>query len=137
MTTAFSLLLSLSSLSHREAAELLCVRIDTIKSWSSGRNRCPDGALADMRDLIVKQERSAAEGLSQIARLAAEDRAPDLVELGEPIDDDDAQSMGWPCVGAWRGMAARVVADAAVPVSIVPRGRTTATKAAKEIKKAH
>lgn len=132
MTTPFSLLLQLSGLSHREAAEFLAVRLDTIKSWSSGRNTCPDGALADMRRLIAKQDRAAVKALAQIAQLKTDHVSPDVVELGEPIDDNDAQSFGWPCVGAWRGMAARVVmaCPRGVTIQIVPRGSTPATRAA-------
>lgn len=137
MTTPFSLLLSLSGLSHREAGEFLCVRLDTIRSWSSGRNRCPDGALDDLKKLISKQARTASEALDQISRLETRHGSPDAVELGEPLDDDDAQSIGWPCVGAWRGMAARVMAGApkGIVIAIVPRGSTPATAAARDLHK--
>lgn len=133
MTTPFSLLLSLSGLSHREAADYMHVRLDTVKSWASGRNQCPHGAIADMRRLIAQQERTAAETLAQIAQLETDHGSPDAVELGEPIDDDDAQSIGWPCLGAWRGMAARVVraSQRGATIQIVPRGSTPATRAAK------
>lgn len=132
MTTPFSLLLQLSGISHRDAADFLAVRLDTVKSWSSGRNKCPDGAITDMRRLIAGQERTAAEALAQIAQLQTDHGSPDAIEFGEPLDDDDAQSIGWPCVGAWRGMAARVVANAPpeVQIRIVQRGSTLATQAA-------
>ena len=131
MTTPFAILAALAGLSHREAAELLNVRPDTVKSWSAGRNRAPAGAVAELRNLIAKQERSAAEALTVAARLAGEHGAPDTLELGEPVDDEEARSMGWPCVGAWRAMAARVTAGATIDVAIVPRGSTAATRAAK------
>ena len=130
MTTPFSLLVLLAGLSQREAGDFLGVRIDTVKSWSSGRNRCPDGALADMRRLVAQQERTASEALAQIEHMESGHGLPDAIELGEPVDDDDARSIGWPCVGAWRGMAARVVAGTDRPVEIVPRGSTPATRAA-------
>ena len=133
MTTPFSLLLQISGLSHREAADFLAVRLDTVKSWSSGRNRCPDGAIKDMRGLIAGQRQAANEALAQIDELIRQHDAPDAIELGEPVDDDDAQTIGWPCVGAWQGMAARVVAGAPAGAvfAIVPRGSTPATSAAK------
>lgn len=130
MTTPFALLVSLAGLSHREAGDFLSVRIDTVKSWSSGRNRCPDGALAELRALVAKQARTASEALAQIKRLEIGHGAPDAIELGEPASDKEAQSIGWPCVGAWRGMAARVVAETDTSVEIVPRGSTPATRAA-------
>lgn len=133
MTTPFSLLLHISGLSHREAADFLAVRLDTVKSWSSGRNRCPDGAIGDMLALVAKQERAAGEALAQINQMIATNGVPDTIELGEPVDDEDAQNIGWPCVGAWRGMAARVIAGAPAGGAfvIVPRGSTPATAAAK------
>ena len=133
MTTPFTILVSLAGLSHREASEFLCVRLDTIRSWSSGRNRCPDGALDDLKKLILKQARTASEALDQISRLETSHGLPEAVELGEPLDDDDAQSIGWPCLGAWRGMAARVIAEApkGIVIAIVPRGSTPATAAAR------
>jgi len=133
MTTPFALLVSLAGLSHREASEFLCVRLDTVRSWSSGRNNCPVGALTDLCKLILKQERSALEALVQIEALESAHGAPDVIQLGEPVDDDDAQALGWPCVGAWRGMAARIVAKSPRRVEIVPRGSTPATRAARDI----
>jgi hypothetical protein len=53
------------------------------------------------------------------------------IALGYPTDDHEAQGLGWPCVGAWRAMAARVVV-AALPVRLVPRGSSLATAAAIE-----
>lgn len=133
MTTPFALLLQISGLSQREAADFLCVRLDTVKSWSAGRNPCPDGAIADMRALIAKQARGAEEMLAQIKKMAGDHGAPDVIELGEPLEDLDAQDLGWPNVGAWRGMAARVIAGApsGLVFNIVRRGSTPATAAAK------
>lgn len=131
-TTPFALLNLLAGLSQREAAEYLCVRPDTVKSWCAGRNACPEGAHRDMRDLIAKQKRAAAEAIAQIKRLSLDHGSPDVIELAEPVDDDDAQAIGWPSVGAWRGMAARVVLGAPhVQFRIVPRGSTPATAAAR------
>jgi hypothetical protein len=78
-----------------------------------------------MRGLIRKQAEVAEEALDLL-----DQRHPELVELGYPSDDNEAQSLGWPCVGAWKGMAARVAAECQSPVSLVPRGSTPATAAA-------
>lgn len=130
MTTAFGILVALAGLSHREAAEFLGVRLDTVKSWSSGRNKCPAGAIRELRTLILRQQHAAAEVLAQIERLASAQGASDVIELGEPIDDAEAQSLGWPCVGAWRAMTARVVAGADRQIVVVPRDPTPATSCA-------
>jgi len=48
--TLYAACLSRLGLSQPEAATLHKVRLDTVKSWSSGRNRVPDGAWEDLRD---------------------------------------------------------------------------------------
>ena len=123
--TPFALLSSLAGLSHREAAEFLGVRLDTAKSWASGRNGCRAEVLGELRGLIALQERAARETL---ALIAADDS--DVIEIGFPTDDAEAASLGWPGVGAWAAMAARVVAGTDRAVRLVPRGSTVATAAA-------
>lgn len=66
VTTLFSLLVQACGLSHREAAEILKVRPDTVKSWSAGRNRAPDGVLADLAALASRIEIAVSEALTQI-----------------------------------------------------------------------
>jgi len=121
--TPFSLLRGLAGLSLAEAAEVLGVRLDSAKSWSSGRSACPEGALADLKSLIASQERAAAEALAMMREQAAR-FSPGAIEIGAPREDAEAQRLGWPCVGAWGGMAARVIAAAPVPVKLVPRNAT-------------
>ena len=123
--TPFALLESLAGLSHREAAEFHRVRIDTVKSWAVGRNACPAGPLIELRALIVEQDRAARETTAIIKR-----GKPDEIELGYPADDHEAQALGWPCVGAWAAMAARIAAATDIPVRFVPRGSTPPTAAA-------
>jgi hypothetical protein len=108
--TPFALLASLAGLSHREAAEFLSVRLDTAKSWASGRNGCRAEILEELRGLVQLQERAARETLALIAAGDA-----DRIELGYPADDEEARSLGWPCVGAWAAMAARVISGEPFP----------------------
>ena len=56
-----------------------------------------------------------------------------IVELGYPSNDNDAQSLGWPCVGAWKGMASRVIAECQQEVLLVPCGSTLSTAIAADI----
>lgn len=49
MKTLYAACLSRLGLSLTKAAALHSVRIDTVKSWSSGRNPVPQGAWADLR----------------------------------------------------------------------------------------
>jgi hypothetical protein len=127
--TPFSLLILRAGLSHREASDFHSVRLDTVKSWSSGRNRTPTNVLNDLSLLIRRQKVSAAEALNHIVDLAGKENCPDEIELGYPKDDFEAQTIGWPCVGAWKSMAARLIQESVIPIRLVPRGATTATTA--------
>jgi hypothetical protein len=126
----YSVLISYAGLSHREASDFHKVRLDTVKSWSSGRNHVPEGAIDELIDLINMQDQIANSALLRIYVLATENGTPETIELGYPADDHEAQTLGWPCVGAWRAMAARVIAKSTHPVRLVPRGSTPATAAA-------
>lgn len=54
MKTLYAACLSRLGLSQTEAATLHGVRIDTIKSWCSGRNPVPSGAWSDLRTYEAK-----------------------------------------------------------------------------------
>lgn len=101
--TPYRLLLSLSGLSQAEAADFHGVRLDTVKSWSAGRNRAPEGAISEVRDLIAKQARAADAALAKYREMVAEHGAPEAIDLTA-----DALG-GWPD-GAERMALARVVA---------------------------
>lgn len=109
----FSLLAGRCGLSHREAADFLNARIDTVKSWASGRNRAPDGVIAELRGLYRRIERAAAEVLA----LAAEQRPAELT-LFLARSDDEARERGWPCRAAQAASLAIVAARTDLPVSI-------------------
>lgn len=130
--TPAALLIQLAGLSHREAADFLRVRLDTVKSWhrAHSANGTSDGILSELRALIAQQERTAAQAIAMMAGIAREHGADADGILGYPTDDHEAQALGWPCVGAWRAMAARVIAAAPVKIVLVPRGSTPETAAA-------
>lgn len=96
------------------------VRIDTVKSWSSGRNHCPTSVLAELADLHDRIEEAADAAMSDI--LYAVPR-PESVEIGLASDDAEARSIGWPCVGVHRmllGCVASGLIVAGIAVRIVP-----------------
>jgi transcriptional regulator with XRE-family HTH domain len=128
--TPFAALAGLAGLSQREAAEFSGASPSAIDKMARGKRSTPEGILEQLRELIRTQAHTAAEALGDIRRLAGEHGAPEEIELGYPADDHEARSLGWPCVGAWRAMAARVIADTPVAVRLVPRGSTVATDAA-------
>ena len=122
--TPFSILMNLAGLSQREAAAFLKVSPSSVDKMARGVRNAPDGVIDDLRDLIDKQETAADEALALI-----DEQDADEIELGYPTDDHEAQSLGWPCVGAWKAMAARVIAGCDCVVLLVPRGSTLSTAA--------
>lgn len=124
----YNLLRLRCGLSQPEAAALHGVRLDTVKSWCAGRNAAPAGVLAELRGLHERISRAAIEALAIIAQ-APPDAA---IELGYAADDAEAQSLGWPCVGAQAAMLGEMLAllspDRAV--RLIPRGASLATAAA-------
>lgn len=124
--TPYDLLRRRCGLSQPEAAEFHKVRLDTVKSWCSGRNRANDGVLAELRRLHAQIERVAAEALAAIAAAPAAEE----IELGYAADDHEAQGLGWPCVGAQAASLGLVIARCDRPVRLAPRGSTVATAAA-------
>lgn len=128
--TLFAILCALAGLSQHEAGDLCGVRHDSARQWATGRRTAPPATINELRALIVRQEHAASEAVAQIAWLSKSHSAPDVIELGYPADDHEAQSLGWPCVGAWSAMAARVIAAAPAKIVLVPRGSTPGTAAA-------
>jgi hypothetical protein len=54
--TLFAAILAGLGLSQSEAAAFLDVRLDTVKSWSIGRNRVPDRVMITLHNLARRQE---------------------------------------------------------------------------------
>lgn len=128
--TLYDLLLQACGLSQREAADFHGVRLDTAKSWAQGRRAAPDGAINELRRLYERIEGAADQFLDLLDEMP--EGGPEEIEIGYPADDHEAQSLGFPCVGAWRAMAARIAASIDQPIKLVPRGSTPATAAAIE-----
>lgn len=129
----YASLQGLCGLSNREAAEFFRVSPSSIDKWRlSTRNPPPRGALEALADLHARQ-RKAAQAMIEIVQEQINAHGPKGgIELGFCSDDAEAQSLGWPCVGAHRAVLA-MVAAAVIPlgteVDFVPRGSTPATAA--------
>jgi transcriptional regulator with XRE-family HTH domain len=128
--TPIAILLDLAGLSQREAAEFLKCSPSSIDKMARGVRSAPAGIIDELRTLIDRQEEAADYFIDQLDELIAEHGAPETIELGFPADDHEAQTLGWPCVGAWSAMAARVIAQTDLPCVLVPRASTPATAAA-------
>lgn len=66
MRTTFSAAIAICGLSQQEAADYLDVRLDTVKSWSAGRNPPPEGAWQMLSDLYRRIEDAADYASAQI-----------------------------------------------------------------------
>jgi hypothetical protein len=132
MKTTFSLLCDRCGLSQPAAADFLKTRLDTVKSWSSGRNEAKVSVLDELRDLYARIEEAAEAASEQIeALLDARIDAPDEIEIGLASDDHEARQLGLPCVGAHEALIGLVVAGfPGQRFKIVPRGSTAGTAAA-------
>jgi hypothetical protein len=123
MTSAYDLLRQRCGLSQQEAADLHKVRLDTIKSWYSGRRHEPDGVIDELRALYDKIDAWA----TQMVENLSESELPIEFDLAD--DDIDAQSMGFPCVGAHAAALGVVIARIRTPVVVEPHGSTWASSA--------
>ena len=81
MKTLSAACLSRLGLAQTEAAGLHGVRLDTVKSWSSGRNRVPQGAWDDLREYEA-----------QIVDLAEEMRERWETSGSPPVEIDDSET---------------------------------------------
>lgn len=84
MKTLYSACLARLGLSQSEAATLHGVRLDTVKSWSAGRNPVPDGAWDDLRSreaAIIDR----AEAIRECWEDAGEHRTVNVETHGDPI----------------------------------------------------
>jgi len=141
MATVFSLLCQVCGLSQSEAARLLDARLDTIKSWSSGRRHAPGDAIEQLAELAAAIDAAADEAVDHIvAQADAMGSNPEAIELGLAADDHEARGLGWPCVGAHRAVLALTVARGMAEgfnFNIVPRGSTVATAASADVHDRH
>lgn len=125
--TPFSTLCAVCGLSQREAADFLRVRLDTVKSWGSGRDEAPTGVLAALAELDRRIQQAADEAVALVTA-----QRPPTVELGYPSDDEEARHLGWPAVGVMRVLLGRIISATPTDtiIRLVPRGSTPATAAA-------
>lgn len=118
MKSLYAACLSRLGLSQAEAAVLHGVRIDTVKSWSAGRNRVPDGAWDDLRacsDAIAERADAMLEAWD------AQGQPPVEIDTREA---DPATLMA----------AAEFVLSSAGPVHV---GETEATRLARQARRPH
>lgn len=132
MTTIFRLLCEVCGLSQREAADFLDVPVNTVKKWWQGTRPANDGVLSELAGLAEKIDVAVTESLKVIDGQAGTP-GQGIIELGVVSDDAEAQTLGWPCVGAHRAVIGQIVALGMAEghkFEVVPRGSTVASAAA-------
>lgn len=134
MKTEFALLCNRCGLSHKEAADFLNVRLDTVKSWSNGRNNAPEGAKKDLSQLYSQIEKTAAQGFDFLSQKISDiGEVPEEIELGVAVDDAEAQALGLPFASCHQVAIALLVLLGRAEgwrFNVVPRGSTVATAGA-------
>lgn len=110
--TPFKLLCDRCGLSQREAADFLGARLDTVKSWASGRNRAPEGVITQLRGLFATIERAAGELVAEVLK-----QRPTELGLFLARTDDEARARGWPCVGAMAAALGIAAARTSLPAA--------------------
>lgn len=131
--TLFNSLRELCGLTHEECAAYLDVRLDSVKSWSSGRRSVPDGVETQLIKLWRLMENEASRIIDNIEAQLIELEAfgmPESIEFGIPKSREEANELGWPSVGSFMRIAALVAANVEVPLELVERGSTPASRAA-------
>jgi hypothetical protein len=116
MTSAYDLMRQRCGLSQQEAADFHQARLDTIKSWCSGRREAPDSVIDELRDLhddIVAAGRAWVKEFGSRRNIAPSDEY--FIDIVEPRNDRDARFYGWPNAGA-------ALAAVGVAISALPRG---------------
>lgn len=133
MLTLYAALMRTCGLSQREAADFHGVRLDTVKSWCGGRNRAPDGAIAELKNLFARIAKAADEFIAGAEKMSDQYGADVEIEAGIASDDAEARSLGWPCVGAQIASIGLAAAYIQNPIKLVPRGSTAATALAADV----
>lgn len=77
MSTPFKQAISICGLSQQEAADLLDVRLDTVKSWCNGRRTPAKGVWDSLGELYDLMDEAAEHALGLIR-----EKQPDEIEFG-------------------------------------------------------
>lgn len=107
MTTLFASALKVCGLSHTEAADYLSARLDTVKSWASGRRTVPDGVWDQLRGLYAQQIDAAEQALELIDESGADEISPKLA---------GPRKKQWPSDGAHAAALAHVALSSELPI---------------------
>jgi len=130
--TLFASILAGLGLSQSEAAGYLDVRLDTVKSWSAGRNRVPDGVWTHLHALAERQEEAA----QAIMDAWEESGRAGEIEISVPSARELARRK-WPSEGAYLAVIRRAweLIGPEVKFELVEPGSTPAVRGAERARK--
>lgn len=121
----FSTLRAATGLSLSETADYLNVSQKNVERWVDGVREPPEGVIKEMSELVAMQTKVVVRQLSFMKTNGVKQ-----AEIGYPVDDEEAKSMGWPCLGAVKVVLGRIIAGSDTSIILSPRGSTSGTAAA-------
>ncbi|WP_295894952.1 helix-turn-helix transcriptional regulator [uncultured Bartonella sp.] len=123
--TVFATLRAATGLSLFETADYLNVSQKNVERWVDGVREPPEGVIKEMAELVALQTKAVDRQLSFMKTNGVKQ-----AEIGYPVDDEEANSMGWPCIGAVKVVLGRIIAGSEALITLSPRGSTSGTAAA-------
>ena len=115
MTSAYDLMRQRCGLSQQEAADFHDTRLDTVKSWCSGRRQAPEGVITELQDLYARIRQMG----DALAKAVKQQKAPPgeelIVAVTTPKTEQEARALGWPTQSA-------CLAAAGLAIAQLPRG---------------
>lgn len=123
--TVFATLRAAAGLSLFETADYLKVSQKNVERWVDGVREPPEGVIKEMSELVAMQTKVVVRQLSFMKTNGVKQ-----AEIGYPVDDEEAKSMGWPCLGAVKVVLGRIIAGSDTSIILSPRGSTSGTAAA-------
>ena len=123
--TVFATLRAATGLSLFETADYLNVSQKNVERWVDGVREPPEGVIKEMAELVALQTKAVDRQLSFMKTNGVKQ-----AEIGYPVDDEEANSMGWPCIGAVKVVLGRIIAGSEASITLSPRGSTSGTAAA-------
>lgn len=125
-SAAVRLLLHRCGLSQTDAAAFLRnsrtgepVESRLVRRWISGEYPVPDNHWQALLDLCTRQDRAAEEMLALIRDQGGAGPRSELT-LRMARTDEEAECLGWPCVGAHIAVIRRVVEWAPKKIKVTP-----------------
>lgn len=121
MTNVYNVLREACGISQAEAAEFHSTRLDSVKSWCTGRRSAPQGVISDLQKLARRIQTAGMDHAELLKRMTK----GDVYFIGISYDERDARALGFPSMSAQ--MRAVAIAISQLPddseVRIVERVR--------------